>query len=184
MIRRSRDDGSFARYLGRLVRGHIIPLPPALLGLAAGVMLAVLGLRDLPGVILLTPLVGLLVAAPGSSHPHDGRLDWLAPAVLQGGQYVYLAAVGYAASVPPGVTLALCALTAVRYASLAVWLSPDRSPAGSSIGWEGRMLVVGVSAIVGVTTVIYVALSVYLGVLVCMDFVASSRVPGRVRAAR
>jgi hypothetical protein len=184
MIRRSRDDGSVARYLGHVVRGHIIPLPPALLGLAAGVMLAVLGLRDLPGVILLTPLVGLLVAAPGSSHPHDGRLDWLVPAVLQAGQYVYLAAVGYAASVPAGVTLALCAMTAIRYADLAAWPSQDRSPAGSMIGWEGRMLVAGLSAVIGVTTVIYVALSVYLGVLVCIDFVARARLPRRVGAAR
>jgi hypothetical protein len=175
MIRRSRDDGSFARYLGQLVRGHIIPLPPALLGLAAGVLLALLGLRDLPAVILLTPLVGLLVAAPGSSHPHDGRLDWLVPAVLQAGQYVYLAAVGYAAAAPAGVTLALCAMTAIRYAELAAWPSQGRSPVGSAIGWEGRMLVAGLSAVVGVTTVIYVALCVYLAVLTCIDFVAASR---------
>jgi Family of unknown function (DUF5941) len=115
----SRDDGVVARYLGRLVRGQLVPLPPALAGLAAASMLAVLGLRHLPGFILLTPLVVMLLAAPGSSHPHDGRCDWLAPAVLQAGQYVFIAALGFASSVAPPVIFALCAMIAIRSADLA-----------------------------------------------------------------
>ncbi len=83
-----------ARWFGRLVRGQLMPLPPALLALAAVAMLAHLGLRDLPGLLILAPAIIMLVAAPGASHDHGGRFDWLVPAVLQGAQYVYIAALG------------------------------------------------------------------------------------------
>src|SRR5262249_36768416 len=68
-----RDDGAAARWAGRLVQGNLIPLPPALAGLIATAMLAALGLRDLPGFIAMTPPVVMMLAAPGSSHPHDGN---------------------------------------------------------------------------------------------------------------
>lgn len=178
-----RDDGRFACYLGRLVRGSLIPLPAALTGLAAASMLAVLGLRDLPGIIVLTPLVVMLLAAPGSSHPHDGRFDWLVPAVLQAGQYVYIATLGFASGAAPSVTFALCAMTAVRYADLGyrgrhaqTAAPPDGRRTRSldfGLGWEGRMLVAGLGAIAGITTVAYLALTAYLGVLICSRILAS-----------
>jgi hypothetical protein len=183
-----RDDGTFARYLGRLVRGQLIPLPPALAGLVAASMLAILGLRNLPGMIVLTPLVVMLLAAPGSSHPHDGRFDWLVPAVLQAGQYVYIATLGFASGVAPPVVFALCAVTAVRYADLAYrgrnaqlavagtsLASAGRRARGMDIGmgWEGRMLVVGLGAIAGIGTFAYLALTAYLGVLICSEVMTS-----------
>jgi hypothetical protein len=175
-----RDDGAFARSAGRLVRGQLVPLPPALAGLAAAAMLAVLGLADLPGIIALTPLVVMLLAAPGCSHPHDGRLDWLVPAVLQSGQYVYIAALGFAARVPGPVIFAVCATIAVRAADLA-YRAGNAPPAadmstgtgtgagpraGAGMGWEGRMLAVGLGTILGVATLGYLALTAYLGVLI------------------
>jgi hypothetical protein len=114
-----RDDGMAARWTGRLVRGQFVPLPPALVGVSALVLLAALGLRHLPGILVLTPVVVMMLAAPGSSHPHDGRLDWLTPVLLQIGQYLYLAALGFASNVPGPVVYSLCALTAIWYASLA-----------------------------------------------------------------
>ena len=77
-----RDDGSLAVRLSQLVRGEFVPLPPAVAGLAATCALAWLGMRNLPGILLLTPLVVMLLAGFGATHPHDGRLDWLTPAVL------------------------------------------------------------------------------------------------------
>ncbi len=113
-----RDDGRAARWAGRLVQGNLIPLPPALAGLIATAMLAALGLRGLPGFIAMTPPVVMMLAAPGSSHPHDGRFDWLVPVLLALAQYVYLGALGFALAVPGPVIFALCALTFLWYASV------------------------------------------------------------------
>ena len=45
--------------------------------------------------------------------------------------------------------------------------------ADTKLGWEGRMLVVGVGAMVGIALVAYVALAAYLVVLICMRVGAS-----------
>jgi hypothetical protein len=168
-----RDDGAFARSAGRLVRGQLVPFPPALAGVAAAALLAVLGLRDLPGIIALTPLVVLLLAAPGSSHPHDGRLDWLVPVVLQIGQYIYIAAIGFAAAVPAPVIFALCAIIAIRSADLADRGEPPQPDPGGALGWEGRMFAAGLGVVLGIATLSYLALSAYLGVLICRKVLTS-----------
>ncbi len=118
-IAAARDDGPLARFAGALVRGQLVPLPPAVAGLTATVLLATLGLRDLAGLVLLTPVAAMLLAAPGSAHPHDGPLDWLTPLVIQAGQYVYLAALGFAKGVPGPLIFALTALVALRQLDVA-----------------------------------------------------------------
>jgi Family of unknown function (DUF5941) len=246
-VLRNRDDGTLARWFGSLVRGQLMPLPPALLALAAVAMLAHLGLRDLPGLLILAPALVMLVAAPGASHRHDGRFDWLVPAVLQGAQYVYIAALGFAAGVPAPITFLLCAAVALHYADLGSAGSPillgvrragsaqaarrrrrpaaggtaarpgrprrsfqerlgqarpgqpaalagtkagaqaggqqrpgsralrpqpgaQRPPAtelGMWMGWEGRMIAVGLGAAMGVAMLAYLALAGYLGWMIC-----------------
>jgi hypothetical protein len=192
MVARCRDDGAIARWFGRLVRGQLMPLPPALLALAAVAMLAHLGLGDLPGLLILAPALIMLVAAPGASHPHGGRFDWLVPAVLQGAQYLYIWALGTAERVPLPVTFALCAVIALRYADLGapgspalparrrkpspqVRMAPGQPPPerGSWLGWEGRMIACGLAAAMGITTFAYLALAAYLGVLICWKFMTS-----------
>jgi hypothetical protein len=235
-VLRNRDDGALARWFGSLVRGQLMPLPAALLALAAVAMLAHLGLRDLPGLLILAPALVMLVAAPGASHRHDGRFDWLVPAVLQGAQYVYIGALGFAAGVPAAITFLLCAAVALHYADLGSAGSPillavrragspqvprrrrpaarrtaarsgrprrsfqerlgQRPPAGSPggrqdaspdrpggqsghgarsspmtelgmwMGWEGRMIAVGLGAAMGVAMFAYLALAGYLTWLV------------------
>src|ERR1022692_1146681 len=99
-----RDDGPAARLVGRLVHGQLMPLPPALAGLSAIVLLAALGMGNLTGVLLLAPVAAMLLAAPGAGHPHDGRLDWLVPLMLLVGQYIFLVALGLSGGGPgPGV---------------------------------------------------------------------------------
>jgi Family of unknown function (DUF5941) len=170
-VARYRDDGRIARWLGRLVRGNLTALPPAIAGLAATGMVVLLGMQNLPGPLVLTPVVAMLLAAPGSSHLHIGRLDWLVPAILQAGQFLYVAALGFTCGVPAPLTFALCAMIALRYVALsdqAGWPpQADRLEPGGDLGWEGRMLVVGLGALAGATMFAYAALTAYLGVLIC-----------------
>jgi len=163
-----RDDGAAAVWLSRVVRGQFVPLPPAVAGLVAASFLAWLGMRNLPGMLLLTPLVVMLLAAFGSGHPHNGRLDWLVPAVLVAGQLVYIAAIGFSFGVPAPATFTLCALIALRYVDLARREPRNAAQAADTRpGWEGRMLVVGIGAMLGIATVAYVALAAYVAALIC-----------------
>jgi hypothetical protein len=169
-----RDDGVTAVWLGRMVRGEFVPLPPAIAGLAATSLLAWLGMRNLPGILLLTPLVVMLLAAFGSRHPHDGRLDWLTPAVMLASQLLYFGALGFAFRVPAPVTFTLCGLVALHYIELAsrTWPGAGQAP-DTKLGWEGRMFIAGVGAIVGIALVAYLALTAYLVVVVCAQVMTS-----------
>jgi hypothetical protein len=169
-----RDDGPVARWAGRLVQGNLIPLPPAFAGVAATCILAALGLRNLPGIICLTPPVVMMLASGGSSHRHDGKLDWLTPVLLAVGQFVYLAALGFELAVPGPAIFAACAVTSVWYASIAAQPAP-RASAG--IGWEGRMFAIGLTAIFGLATFGYLWLAAYLGALICWTVVNGYQVP-------
>jgi hypothetical protein len=186
-----RDDGALARYLGGLVRGNLLPLPPAVLGLVATALLAHLGLRSLPGILVLSPGLIMLLAAPGSSNRHAGRLDWLVPAVLLGWQCLYIATVGQAQDVPTPVSFTLCAVLMIRFADLACpgrpvvlarpmgrnWamevMEADRER-GTALGWEGRMLLLGAGAAAGIGMFAYLALTAYLGGLICVKVLISS----------
>jgi Family of unknown function (DUF5941) len=168
-----RDDGAAAVWLGQVVRGQFVPMPPAVAGLAATCFLAVLGLRNLPGILLLTPLVVMLLAAPGNAHPHDGRLDWLVPAVLLAGQFVYVAALGFSFRIPAAVTFALCAAVALRYLDLTTRDQGEGQIPDTRLGWEGRMLAAGLGAMFGVGMIAFLAMTAYLGLLVCGNVTAS-----------
>jgi hypothetical protein len=178
-----RDDGPLARRAGWLVRGNLMPVPPAVAGLVAIGLLTVLGIKNLPGIVALTPVVVMLLAAPGSSHPHDGRFDWLVPMLLCLAQYIYLAALGAAESVPWPVVFATCSMTAVWYASLVAsrlrvmpdTIRPSRRKTRvvqimarrtEGIGWEGRIGVVGLAGMFGIATFGYLGLTACLGALI------------------
>jgi hypothetical protein len=161
-----RDDGAAARWAGRLVQGNLIPLPPALAGLVATSLLAVLGARDLAGFIVLTPPVVMMLAAPGSSHPHDRRFDWLVPVLLALAQYVYMAPLGFGLGIPGPVIYSACALIFLWYTSVIAEKIAGSGP-GTSIGWETRMFAIGLAATFGLGTFGYVGLATYLGVLIC-----------------
>ncbi len=185
LLMQLRDDGAIARGLGSLVRGNLVPLPPAVLGLVAVSALGLVGLHDLPALLMLGPVVVMLLAAPGSSHPHDGRFDWLVPPLLLASQFLYLAAIGDGAGVPGPVVFALTAALALRYTDLASPGRPvllarrrqggeARGERGTGLGWEGRLLIAGLAAALGVATFAYLALTAYLGLLIGARVLTSS----------
>jgi hypothetical protein len=184
LLIRLRDDGVVARSLGVLVRGSLLPLPAAILGIAAVAALVLVGLRGLPGALMIAPAIVMLLAAPGSAHAHTGRFDFLVPVLLLGAQVLYLGAIGLARGVPGPLVYALIAVLLLRYADLA---SPDRpvmlagegepgkeqAERGSALGWEGRVLIAGLAAAMGIATFAYVALAAYLGLLICVKALTS-----------
>ncbi|WP_300611564.1 DUF5941 domain-containing protein, partial [Trebonia sp.] len=175
-----RGDGPLAVWIGRFVDGKLPPLPPLLVGLLVTGMLAGLGLHNLPGILVLTPVEAMMLAALASWHPHDGRRDWLAPPLLQAGEYVFLAALGFADRAWAPVTFALLAAVMLRHLELAYRVRtglvpvPDRR----GLGWEGRMILAGLAALAGIVPVIYPLLAVYLWGLLGWDWaVGWSRSP-------
>jgi hypothetical protein len=119
-------------------------------------------MRNLFGLLLLTPLIVMLLAAFGSAHPHDRGLDWLTPSVLLGGQLLYVAGIGFSFRIMAPLTFTLCFLIAVHCASLASDAKRDSQPA--ALGWEGRMFLVGFGAILGAPTIVFAGLAAYLAV--------------------
>jgi len=179
-----RGDGPLSAWIGGFVEGRLPPMTPLLVGLLVTCMLAGLGLRNLPGILVLTPAEAMLLAALGSSHLHDGRGDWRVPPLLQAGEYVFLAAAGYAGHVPAYVTFGLVAAVGLRHLDMAYrarnrvplsWFMarrPSRLPRADwrGLGWEGRMILVGLALLLGLAPGVYLVLAAYLALLGAMDF--------------
>jgi hypothetical protein len=173
-----RDDGPLSLWLGRLVQGRLPPLPPALVGVLVAAALAALGLGNLSGVLVLTPVEAMLLAGLGSGHPHDGRLDWLVPPLLQAGEYLFIAALAFTRLVAPPVVFVLVAAVVLHHLDVAyrarhhiAWPGADNRRGDiAGLGWELRMLVVGLSAAFGVVPIVCAVLAGYLWLLVIRDF--------------
>ena len=176
-----RGDGVVSRWFGGLVQGRLPPLPPVLVGLFVTCVLAALGLGNLPGILVLTPVEAMMLAALGARHPHDGRLDWLVPALLMAGECVFLAALGLSYRAAAWLVFALLAAVLMRHVDLAFRARACRGlPADVfGLGWEGRMLLAGVAAVAGLVPFAYVLLSGYLWVLFSWDFLSGWLVPAR-----
>jgi hypothetical protein len=184
-----RDDGPVAVWIGRFVNGRLPPLPPLLVGLLVTGMLTWLGLQNLPGILVLTPVEAMLLAALASWHPHAGAGDWLAPPLLEAGECVFLAALGFAGRVPPPATFALLAAVALHHLDLAYRARNDLvpSPAGplirqegrlpysdrSGFGWDGRMIIAGIAAWAGILPMIFPVLALYLWGLLARDWLSA-----------
>jgi len=169
-----RGDGVVPRWLGGVVQGMLPPLLPVLTGLLVTCMLAVLGLANLPGILVLTPAVAMLPAALGARHPHNGRLDWLVPPLLLTGEGVFLAALGFSGQVPPPLVFALLAAVIMRHADLAYRARSGLGvPADAfGLGWDGRMLLAGLAAVFGILSAGYAVLAGYLWLLACWEFLS------------
>jgi Family of unknown function (DUF5941) len=171
-VRGYRGDGRISVWIGRFVGGRIPPLAPLFVGLLVTGVLVALGLRNLPGILLLTPVEAMLLASFGSWHPHAGRGDWLVPPLIQAAEYVFLAEAGFALRLWPPLTFALVAAAGFRHLDLAYRVRCGLASGidRRGLGWEGRMIVVGIAAAAGGLIVVYPALTVYLWWLNARDW--------------
>jgi Family of unknown function (DUF5941) len=181
-----RGDGAMARRLGGLVQGRLVPLLPVFVGLLVTGVLTTLGLANLPGLLILTPVAAMLPAALGARHQHDGPMDWLVPPLLEVGECVYLAAIGFAWHVSLQVVFGLLAAVVLRHADLGYRARSGRGiPADVfGLGWEGRMLLAGLAVVANVVPLAYTVISGYLWLLFCWDFLTGWFVFTREATAR
>jgi hypothetical protein len=170
-----RDDGPIAVMLGRMTRGQLPPLLPLIVaGIVIGVLLFA-GANGQHSPALFAPLVALLLAGPGSTHPHSGRLDWLVPPMIRGIEYGYLATLGFAHDVSKPLVYAFLGVLAYHHYDTVyrtrqrLW--PARWIFAAGLGWETRMLIAAVAAITGVLSTAFVVLVVYLGLLFAAESV-------------
>jgi hypothetical protein len=163
-LRGYRGDGRIAVWIGKWVDGRVPPMAPLFVGLLVTGVLTALGLRNLPGILLLTPVEAMLLAAFASWHPHDGRSDWLVPPLLQAAEYVLIAEFGYAGHVWPPLTFAVVAIVGLRHVDLAYRVRGSLANGidRRGLGWEGRMIVAGIAVVVGIASLAYAALAIYL----------------------
>ena len=170
-----RGDGPIAYWIGGVVRGQLPPLPPLLVGLLVTCDLAVLGVANLPGVLVFGPVIAMLLAALGARHPHDGRLDWLVPSLLLAGESIFLTGLGFARHVWLPVIFTLLAAVVVRHADLAYRARSGRGVPDDKfgLGWDGRMLLAGFAAVLGFVPFAYAVLAAWLCLLAGWDFLGA-----------
>lgn len=178
-----RDDGWISYWLGRPAHGMLPPLAPALVAAGITFVLIVADIGGQGAPVLFAPVVALLMTGPTSSHPHDGRLDWLVPPIIRATEYGYLAALGFAQGVPDPLIYLLIAVLAYHHYDIVyrtrqrLW--PPEWVFRAGLGWDGRMLVVAIAAFVGIMPFAYAALAAYLGVLFGVESVYTWMRTGR-----
>ncbi|MEH0845165.1 DUF5941 domain-containing protein, partial [Micromonospora sp. CPCC 205711] len=165
-----RDDGPLAALLPALRRpGPLALAAIGALGAAALLVAALLrlgggdpgGLR--PGVPVA--LLVLLVGGLGAGAAHRGPLDWLVPAVLRAGEYLFAIAVGVVGGVPPWLLFGYLLVLALHHYDLTARL--EKRQAAPPLhrwtgGWEGRSALLALAAIAGATGIGMVTLGAYL----------------------
>ncbi|WP_433389396.1 DUF5941 domain-containing protein [Micromonospora sp. KLBMP9576] len=166
-----RDDGPLAarfplaRRPGPLTLAVLAVLPTAILLLVA---LRAGDAAPAPRWTLLLALAGLLLAGGGAPAAHDGPLDWLVPAALRAGEFLFAIAVGVAGGVPAWLIFGYVFVLTLHHYDLTARLEKrqDAPPLhGATLGWEGRSALLALAAIVGFAGIGMATLGTYLLVL-------------------
>ncbi|GAA0356403.1 hypothetical protein GCM10009530_01920 [Microbispora corallina] len=172
-----RDDGPLAAALkGRLGPG-LPPVPATLAALVVIVALAVAGtLTD--GPILLVPvLVMVVLVVPTAARDHLGRFDWLTPPLLRAAEFLTIILLGLAEDTPKWLLFVLLYIVGyhtydtVYRTRQSIW--PPSWIFLAGLGWEVRLLILGVGAAAGVLTPVTAVLTAYLLVLFSVESVLS-----------
>ncbi|MEW2376674.1 DUF5941 domain-containing protein [Micromonospora sp. NPDC047812] len=184
-----RDDGPLARLLPALRPvGPLTLAVVAALGPAALLVAALLTRDGAAGLRWAVPvaLLVLLVAGLGAGAAHAGPLDWLVPAALRAGEYLFAIAVGVVGDVPPWLVFGYVFVLTLHHYDLTARLEKRQSAPplhGGTLGWEGRSVLLALAAIVGFAGIGMATLGTYL-LVVFVGSVALAWVVLPARAAR
>ncbi|WP_433499808.1 DUF5941 domain-containing protein [Sphaerimonospora sp. CA-214678] len=184
-----RDDGPLAKAMGLLLSGQIPPLPPVIAGAFVMGALLLAGTAGRGDLAMFAPAVLLLLAGSGAAHDHDGRLDWLVPPILRLTEYGFVAFVGFGRSVPPVLIFALLGALAFHHYDVVYRVRQRVQPpswlAAVGLGWDGRLLVIGVAGLLDAATMVFVLLAGYLwGVFGWESVTCWGAVPGGAPSPR
>jgi hypothetical protein len=137
--------------------------------------LTLLGVANLTGILVLTPVAAMWLAGLGARHPHDGQADWLVPPLLLAGEGIFLAGLGFSRHVWLPVIFALLAGVVTRHADIAFRARSGRPVPDDAfgLGWDGRMLLIGLAAVVGIAPFACAALAAWLWLLAGWDFLGA-----------
>ncbi|WP_435820068.1 DUF5941 domain-containing protein [Micromonospora purpureochromogenes] len=168
-----RDDGPLAarlpvvRPMGPLTLAVLAALGPVAL-LVAALLTDDGGLRWWVPAALLVLLVGGL----GAGAAHNGPLDWLVPAALRAGEYLFAIAVGVVGGAPAWLVFGYVFVLTLHHYDLTARLEKRQAAPPLhrwTLGWEGRSVLLALAAIAGIVSIGLVILGTYL----LVGFVAS-----------
>ncbi|MFI7076294.1 DUF5941 domain-containing protein [Micromonospora sp. NPDC049903] len=184
-----RDDGPLATRLPVLRRpGPLVLAVVAALAAAGLVLVTLLGDGGDPAAWLRwaavpVVLMVLLAAAAGTGAAHNGPLDWLVPAALRAAEFLFAVAVGVIGGAPAWLIFGYVFVLTLHHYDLVARLE-KRQPApplhSATLGWEGRSVLLALTAIAGIVSIGLATLGIYLLVL----FVASVVLAWFVRPSR
>ncbi|MGW0807472.1 DUF5941 domain-containing protein [Nonomuraea sp. NPDC002799] len=172
-----RDDGPLTQALATKIGKGLPPVPATLAAFLIVIAITVTGLLK-PGPILLLPvLVMLLLVLPTAPRDHLGRFDWLTPPLLRGAEFFAMIAIGLAAGAPKWLLFVLVYVVGyhtydtVYRTRQSIW--PPAWVFHAGLGWEVRLLIIGVGAAFDVLTPVLAVLTAYLFVLFAVESVTS-----------
>ncbi|MGB2568904.1 DUF5941 domain-containing protein [Micromonospora citrea] len=172
-----RDDGPLAARLP--VLRPVGPLTLAVFGALGPAVLLVVALvaadgGDAGGLRRWLPvaLLVLLVGGLGAGAAHNGPLDWLVPAALRAGEYLFAITVGVIGGAPAWLVFGYVFVLTLHHYDLTARLEKRQAAPplhAWTLGWEGRSVLLALAAIAGFAGIGLATLGTYLLVV----FVAS-----------
>ncbi|MEV0585916.1 DUF5941 domain-containing protein [Nonomuraea sp. NPDC050310] len=172
-----RDDGPLVHAVAPRLGFSLPPVPTLLVAVVAVVALAAAGLLTSGFWLLVPALVMLVLVLPTAAHNHLGRFDWLTPPLVRGLEFLVIVLVGLAADAPKWLLFVL--LYVVGYHTYdtvyrtrqSIW--PPAWVFQAGLGWELRLLIIGIGAATGQLTWVLAVLTAYLLVLFSVESVTS-----------
>jgi Family of unknown function (DUF5941) len=172
-----RDDGPLVMLLRDKVGPGLPSVPSTLVALLAIIAMSVTGMLT-DGPILLVPvLIMIVLVLPTAARDHLGKLDWLMPPLIRAAEFLTIILIGLAAGAPKWLLFVLIYVIGyhtydtVYRTRQSIW--PPDWVFRAGLGWEIRLLLIGVGAALGVLIWVLAALTLYLGVLFAVESVTS-----------
>ncbi|MEU3452365.1 DUF5941 domain-containing protein [Micromonospora sp. NPDC006766] len=186
-----RDDGPWARAVPAVRRPG--PLALAVFGAVSAATLLIWALatvhagQRLPGWAVPLGALVLLVGALGARAPHTGPLDWLVPAALRAGEYLFAIAVGVAGRAPAWLIFGYVFVLTLHHYDLTARLEKRQAAPPlhvATAGWDVRSIVLAAASKTGITSIGLITIGAYLLVVFVASVVLAWVVlPARARRA-